>query len=111
MVRRLEALEDSKAEGGGEVKTDICANRHGGNAESVAANWKTNKQLDAERIMKLLGCHNDLTCQEASDILRMPYTTASARFSDLKRAGRIEPTERRKTRSGRFAMAWRKVKR
>lgn len=91
------------------MKNDICANRHCGNSESVAANRKTNKQRDAERIMRLLGCHNDLTCQEASDIIQMPYTTASARFSDLKRDGRIEPTERRRTRSGCTAMAWRKV--
>ena len=88
---------------------DICANRHGGDAQSKAANARTNKERDAKRILRLLGCHNDLTCQEASDILQMPYTTASARFSDLKRAGFIEPTVRRKTRSGCSAMAWRKV--
>ena len=90
---------------------DICANRHGGNQQSKSANARTNKERDVKRIMRLLYIYGDLTCQEASDIIGMPYTTASARFSDLKRAGLIEPTERRKTRSGCTAMAWRKVER
>lgn len=93
------------------TNTDICANRHGGNQQSELANARTNKQRDAEEILGLMefGKSQDYTCQEASDILGMPYTTASARFSDLKRAGLIEPTTRRKTRSGCTAMAWRKV--
>lgn len=91
------------------MKPDICANRHGGNQQSQAANARTNKQRDASRILELLRIWGDYTCQEASIELSMPYTTASARFSDLKRAGLIEPTVRRKTRSGCSAMAWRKV--
>lgn len=93
------------------MNPDICANRHGGDAQSKAANASTNKQRDAAEILGLMefGKSDDYTCQEASDILKMPYTTASARFSDLKRDGLIEPTTRRKTRSGCTAMAWRKV--
>lgn len=92
---------------------DICASRHGGNQQSQAANTRTNKQRDAEEILGLMefGKSEDYTCREASEILKMPYTTASARFSDLKRDGLIEPTVRRKTRSGCTAMAWRKVER
>ena len=90
---------------------DICANRHGGDAQSKAANARTNKGRDAKRILTLLEAFEDFTCDEASEYLQIPYTTASARFSDLKRAGLIEPTERRKTRSGCTAMAWRKVER
>lgn len=88
---------------------DICANRHGGNQQSQAANARTNKERDAARILELLHECGDFTCEEASQHLKMPYTTASARFSDLKRAKLIEPTVRRKTRSGCTAMAWRKV--
>ena len=88
---------------------DICANRHGGDAQSQSANARTNKDRDAARILDILGECGDFTCEEASQHLKMPYTTASARFSDLKRAGLIEPTFRRKTRSGCTAMAWRKV--
>lgn len=91
------------------MNPDICANRHAGDAQSKAANARTNKERDAARIIRLLHTYWDLTSYEASYILRMPYTTASARFSDLKRAGLIEPTVRRKTRSGCTAMAWRKV--
>jgi len=93
------------------MNTDICANRHGGNQQSQAANARTNKKRDAAEILGLMefGSSGDYTCQEASEILKMPYTTTSARFSDLKRAGLIEPTTRRKTRSGCTAMAWRKV--
>lgn len=110
MDRRLEALKDSKAEGGGEVKTDICANRHGGNAESVAANRKTNKQRDSWRVLNFLDCEKGETSDYVELSLGMSHQTCSARFADLKRAGLIEPTERRKTRSGRWAMALRKVK-
>jgi len=90
---------------------DICANRHGGDAQSKAANARTNKFKDGQRILWLMYVAGDQTCEEASIALDMPYTTASARFSDLKRAGLIEPTVRRKTRSGCTAMAWRKVER
>lgn len=91
------------------MKPDICANRHGGDAQSKASNAMTNKDRDAARILELLRMWGDFTCQEASDFLEMPYTTASARFSELKSAGLIEPTTRRKTRSGCTAMAWGKV--
>ena len=93
------------------MNTDICANRHGGNAESVAANKATNKERDAKRILALFEWHGHATCDEAEIQLGMSHQTCSARFADLKRAGLIEPTTRRKTRSGRWAMAWRKVNR
>lgn len=91
------------------MKTDICANRHGGNAESVAANNGTNKKRDFYIILNRLAVL-DGTCDEVERELGMSHQTCSARFADLKRDGLIEPTTRRKTRSGRWAMAWRKVK-
>jgi len=92
------------------MNTDICENRHGGNAESVEANNGTNKDGDSRNILCLLALH-DYTCEEAEEVTGMSHQTCSARFADLKRLGLIEPTMRRKTRSGRWAMAWRKVKR
>lgn len=88
---------------------DICANRHGGNAESVAANRGTNKERDTAMILRRLSIL-DFTCDEMEHYSNLSHQTCSARFSDLKRLGLIEPTTRRKTRSGRWAMAWRKVK-
>lgn len=93
------------------MKPDICANRHGGNAESVAANRGTNKKRDAARILAALEYIGACACDEVEVLLCMSHQTCSARFADLKKAGLIEPTNRRKTRSGRWAMAWRKVKR
>lgn len=88
---------------------DICANRHGVNQQSQAANARTNKQRDAAKIMAFIESSGSATCDEAEAILVISHQTCSARFSDLKRAGLIEPTVRRKTRSGCTAMAWRKV--
>ena len=93
------------------MSTDICANRHGGNAESVAANNGTNKALDKVRILASFSVLDDATCEEVEEYTGISHQTCSARFADLKRLGLIEPTTRRKTRSGRWAMAWRKVKR
>ena len=65
------------------MNTDICANRHGGNQQSQSANARTNKERDAEEILGLMKFwkSDDFTCQEASEILKMPYTTASARYA------------------------------
>lgn len=86
---------------------DICANRHGGNAESVEADKMTDKHRDRATILAGLQVVPDATCEEISEGLNMRYTTVSARMSELKREGLIEPTVRRKTRSGATAMAWR----
>lgn len=93
------------------MKPDICANRHGGNAESVSANKGTNKVNDSAYILRMIDLFGDGTCDEVESRTCLSHQTCSARFSDLKKAGLIEPTMRRKTRSGRWAMAWRKVKR
>ena len=85
---------------------DICANRHRGNTESRAANVRTDKERDAARILDYLRRKGDATCDEAEQALAMSHQTTSARFSDLKYAGRIVPTERRRTRTGSWAQAW-----
>ena len=93
------------------MTTDICSKHHGGNAQSTAANAKTNKTRDAARILALLEAVGASTCDDVEMALGMSHQTCSARFSDLKRAGLIEPTAKQKTRTGCLAMAWRKVKR
>lgn len=89
---------------------DICSNRHGGNAESVEANRAVNKSRLRLLILANLR-FRDMTCEEVENATGLSHQTCSARFSELKRDGLIEPTKRRKTRSGRWAMAWRRVKR
>ena len=88
--------------------TDICTNHHGGNAQSEAANKITNKSRDRARILAHLATVPDATCDEVEVALGMNHQTCSARFSELKAAGLIEPTTRRKTRTGAMAMAWRR---
>ncbi len=79
---------------------DITARKHGGNAESEEANLRTNKARDRARIITLLR-ERELTCEEVSLALSMPYTTCSARLSELKKDGLAVATgERRPTRSG-----------
>lgn len=90
---------------------DICRKNHGGNPQSKVANGRTNKDRDSDRILTFLGRNGSATCDEVERYTVMSHQTCSARFADLKRAGLIEPTTKRKTRTGCMAMAWRKVKR
>lgn len=92
------------------MTTDICSKNHGGNAQSTAANAKTNKKRDAARILALLEAVGASTCDDVETALGMSHQTCSARFSELKRAGLIEPTGKRKTRTGCPATAWGVVK-
>lgn len=86
---------------------DVCANHHKGNGESIEAHKRTSKARGRLRILQHLRTVKDSTCDEAEKRLGMSHQTCSARFSDLKREGKIEPTTKRKTRSGSTAMAWR----
>jgi hypothetical protein len=83
---------------------DICAGKHGGEANSAAANARTNKARDAARIMAHVhqqGMHG-ATADEVEIALAMLPQTVSARFADLKKSGDLLKTgERRLTRAGR----------
>ena len=82
---------------------DVCSARHRGNAESEEANRRTNKARDRARIITLLR-EREMTCEEVSLALSMPYTTTSGRLAEMKRDGHAEATgERRKTRTGCWA--------
>jgi hypothetical protein len=91
---------------------DICANKHGGNEYSVQANdslspvAKGHQQFD---ILAELNKHypDGMTCQEIERALKMERSSASARWSELKRDKHIEKIGTRKTSSGRKAGVWR----
>ena len=59
------------------------------------------------RIMEHIICSNGATCDDLEVALGMSHQATSARLVELKNAGRIlDLGERKKTRSGRNAVAW-----
>ena len=93
--------------------TDITRNYHRGNPRSAEAHedTKVRKLRDQMRILRLLHSHpGGLICDEAEVLLDMRHQTCSARFSDMKAKGWLEPTgQRRLTRSGSYADVMRSV--
>lgn len=72
---------------------DVCAARHKGNAESVAANrrnsmHRTRQQAEVLEAVRAAG-ENGLTCRELAERWGVGMNTISGRFSELKRAGLI----------------------
>jgi len=86
---------------------DVCERHHRGNDCSKAANRVTDKAAGQERILNYLSTVKDSTCDEAEQQLGMSHQTCSARFSELKRDGKIIPTVKRPTRGGCDAQAFR----
>lgn len=87
---------------------DVCANRHRGAAESVAANpSQQSKQLARKRILEALSASNGLICQALENQLGMAHESCSARCSELLRAGEIEIVGHALTRSGKKARVYR----
>lgn len=72
-------------------RRDICANRHGGNANSVAANMRVNKQRDREVIFQLIKDSglSGVTMKDACAALNKLPNEISGRFSELKKAGLV----------------------
>jgi predicted HTH transcriptional regulator len=73
---------------------DICANRHGGNPESVAAGNAydvRSKMRDHHWILHWLKEEGPSTCDEMEAGLGLSHQTCSARCSELKRKGLIKP--------------------
>lgn len=89
---------------------DITANYHGGNQfshEAFESTPEERRRHDRLRILSFLRATGSATCDEAEVALDMTHQTCSARFSDLKKAGQLEPTgDKRVTRSGRNAGVW-----
>jgi len=76
---------------------DICERKHGGNAESIAANPSQFAKRQAhERILAILQMCNR-TGQEVANVLGVPYHKISGRISELRHKLRlIEPTGERR---------------
>ena len=69
---------------------DICANRHKGNAESVAANPQGFRKRTSRNDV-WVACHRSAgaTCRELADEWGVGMNQISGRFSELKKAGMI----------------------
>lgn len=83
-----------------ELNFDITRNRHRGNPESEAAHdsivlYKSESQLRVLEVLRRKGA----TSKELSRSLSMGYTTVSARLSELKKLGEIEPTGEKRERA------------
>jgi len=94
------------------MSDDTTYSRHRGNTYSNEANRHTDKERDLYRLYQLVfSRHPDgLTAEEASDLTGMPYTTCSARFTDMKRYVWIEHCGSRPTHTGNAAGVWRVIK-
>jgi len=91
---------------------DITQNRHGGNEYSEAAHRKTNKTRDLYRLYALMFSRSPdgLTAEEASELTGMPYTTCSARFTEMKKYNWVEHCGSRMTHTGSPAGVWRTIR-
>jgi hypothetical protein len=83
---------------------DLCANRHGGNEQSVAAFAKGNRGQQRERVYNaIVESPNGLTCDELAAQWGVSRHRLSPRFSELKAQYRIWVCGQRKTPAGGFA--------
>lgn len=87
---------------------DICRNKHGGVAESEAANARvhSSKQIDRERIMALATARGDhgVTLHEVCGALGIKVQTASGRMAELKEAVQLVPRGDRRNGAGVFVV-------
>lgn len=86
---------------------DICANRHGGNENSVAAN-KAISPLKSESRRKVLDFiasrgQSGATSEEISIGLNLPINKISGRCSELKKFNLVIISGKRLTKSGLYA--------
>lgn len=90
---------------------DVTEGYHGGDPESADANKSiaSSKSEIRGRILDWMRREvKDAICDEASEALHLKHQTCSARFTELKRSGLIEPTgQLRPTRSGCNAKVYR----
>jgi len=89
---------------------DICAGRHRGNPQSVAAHKKIAETLPTARAevyaMITLAGASGLTADELSANTGIPVNALSGRFTELKKDGLIHKIGTRPTRSGGVAAAY-----
>jgi len=86
---------------------DVCRVYHGGNANSEAANESVqpSKAIMCERILARLAIR-PMTCDAMEEETGYSHQSCSARFSELKQAGRIRAIGSALTRSGRNAAVY-----
>lgn len=79
--------------------TDVCENRHGGAAASVDAFAKVRETLTYNQGRVLRAIEDEkadgLSCKELSMLWGVGMNAISGRFTELKKAGRIEACGRR----------------
>jgi len=75
------------------IPFDVCARYHGGNAESVEANKRVDKQQCITRILAFMASKADRSTyvKEIIRELNMKHQTASARLTELKADGVVIP--------------------
>jgi len=91
---------------------DLCTSRHRGAETSVAAFESTKestRQRQRDSVLTFVkGATNGATCEETALALSIPYTAASARFTELQRLELIAfGEETRKTTHGKSARVYR----
>tara|TARA_R110000764_G_scaffold17520_2_gene48143 strand:+ start:479 stop:868 length:390 start_codon:yes stop_codon:yes gene_type:complete len=73
--------------------TDICANKHQGNAESVAAHDSIKPSLPKRRMLILsIFLTGRYTPKQVASMMLAQLNTISGRFTELKEMGLLEPT-------------------
>jgi predicted transcriptional regulator len=84
---------------------DICANRHGGDECSAAANESIREDKSVLRgLIREMIRNRPLICEEIEAALSLKHQTVSARISELKAMGLIRASgAKRATSSGRMA--------
>jgi len=71
---------------------DICERKHGGNAESIAANpSQAAKTIGRQEVMNTLG-YSWLTSKEIASLMGKDLNCISGRISELKALGMVEKT-------------------
>jgi len=83
---------------------DICRANHGGNEASEAAHEDNIPNAEAQRrtilaLIQAAGAQG-LTCDEIEVSTGLPHQSASARCSELKKAGKVRERGWRQTRRG-----------
>lgn len=94
-----------------EVRTDLCAGRHGGaetSAQAFSGTPAVSREAQQSKILWLIKARQQgATCDEAEVILGLSHQTCSARITELSTRGKIRfGVERRKTRAGKAARVY-----
>ena len=81
---------------------DICANRHKGSSNSVAANEKISPHKNKQRneVLDIIKKDGPIHCELIYIKYGVRYPSASARISELKKMGLIKVVGRTTTTSG-----------